>query len=347
MLGELVQEDSTVALVAGGDVMLGSWAQQVVLDSGFAYPFVRLLPQLSQADIVFANLEAPFGDSGEALVEKSYTFQVMPALAAALVAGKINLVSLANNHIMDFGISHLKKTVQLLDSLGIQHAGAGVNRIEACREAALEVKGIRLALVAYSLTFPQEFWATDTSAGTCFPWAPEVFEQVRSLRRRYDVVMVSCHWGQELMELPKKYQIELAHRLIDAGADIILGHHPHVVQGIEVYQGRLIAYSLGNFVFGSYSEKAREGLLLKVVWSKNGMEWAQVMPINVYNAEREFQPVLLNGERRTAFLQHLNQISLELNNQHRVITSDGRVRFNPKFQQYPEESKQTDYQQEG
>ncbi len=327
--------------------MLGSWAQQVVLDSGFVYPFVHLLPLLSHADLVFANLEAPFGENGVPLVEKSYTFQVNPRLISALVAGRINLLSLANNHIMDYGISHLKKTVQLLDSAGIQHAGAGLHQKEACREACLEVRGLRMALVAYSLTFPKEFWATDTSAGTCFPWAPKVFRKIKELEAHYDVVIVSCHWGQELLEVPKMYQIELAHRLIDAGADIILGHHPHVVQGIEVYHGGLIAYSLGNFVFGSYSEKARVGLLLKVLVSRNGIIAAQALPIDVYNKVREFQPVPIEGDRRTSFLEHLNRISLELNHHHRVITSDGQIQFNPLFQQYPEESKPENYQQEG
>ena len=279
---------------------------------------------MRSADIVFANLEAPFGEGGEAY-PKQYSFQVDPQLIKVISAGHINVVSIANNHIMDFGIESLQTTMKLLENNNIFFAGAGMELEEARKAAKFSIKGQKIAFVAYSLTFPEEFWATDTSAGTCFPYHTFVYDDIKKLDADSDIVIVSCHWGQESMETPKDYQIELAHKLIDAGADLILGHHPHVIQGIEYYKGKLIAYSLGNFIFGSYSKKAKESILLKLSYSNGQITKTEIVPINVFNEEVEFQPIILEGKRKDNFLRYLNKLSLELNKSPFVISSDGEI----------------------
>lgn len=318
--------DDALCIVAAGDVMLGSWAEETILREGWNYPFRALDTLLNDGHLVAANLEAPLGNKGEAF-EKSYTFRVHPDLVRTLKAGGINLVSLANNHVPDFGPAVLAQTRELLSENGIAFAGAGENLTIARQPARLEVNGRKIVFAAYSLTFPKEFWATDSSAGTCFPFDTFLYDDIRSFKNEADLLLVSYHWGGELQTTPRDYQVELAHRTLDAGADIILGHHPHIVQGIEIYKGKLIAYSLGNFVFGSYSENVRDSMLLKIYWGTNGDSKCKIVPIDVYNREVEFQPRPLKGERRTHFLAQLRELSLELNQEGDVIAKDGWICF--------------------
>ncbi|MEJ2637172.1 MAG: CapA family protein [Calditrichia bacterium] len=316
-----------IKIVAGGDVMLGSWAQETIMQRGWDYPFRNLDSLLSDADLVFSNLEAPFGKGGTAF-EKSYTFEVTPDLVQVLKGGKINMVSLANNHIMDYGPEVLQQTREILKGHQIHFSGAGRNLAEARKPAIIYLNGIKIAVMSCSLTFPEEFWATDTSAGTCFPSHTFFFKDIRKLKKENDLVIVSFHWGSELLEAPKEYQVKLAHRTIDAGADLILGHHPHVVQGIEVYKGKIIAYSLGNFIFGSFSENVRESMLLKFFYGTNSIKGCKIYPIYIYNKDVEFQPRLLTGADKIRFINKLQNLSLELNGQHDVITGDCRIRIN-------------------
>jgi len=317
----------TVSIVAAGDVMLGSWVQNVILENGWDYPFRNIDSILTRADIVFANLEAPFGTKDSAAFEKTYTFQVAPDLVKVLTAGKINVVSVANNHILDFGVEDLFETMTLLNQNNIQYSGAGKNLPEARQPARMEAKGKKIAVACYSLTFPEEFWATDTTAGTCFPFDTFFYDDLRKFKVENDLVIVSFHWGGELLQYPKPYQLELAHNAIKVGADLVIGHHPHVVQGIELYRGKMIVYSLGNYIFGSYSESVKESMLLKFYFGTNGLSACKIYPLNVYNKEVEFQPQLLTEQNKQTFLEGLNQISLELNNQRSIISHDGWVRF--------------------
>lgn len=311
-------ETGAIKIIAGGDIMLGSWIGETVQTEGWDYPFRRIDTVLADADIVFANLEAPFGTGGSAF-EKTYTFRVKPSLVNVLTAGKINMVSLANNHILDYGADVLQQTRQILRENGIHFSGAGKNLSEARQPAIFTVGGKKIAWACYSLTFPEEFWASDTSAGTCFPWEGFFFNDIRRFKKENDLVVVSFHWGSELMTSPKEYQVLLAHQTIDCGADLILGHHPHVLQGLEIYKGKLIAYSLGNFVFASYSENVKESMLLKVVFGSRGNWKCQIIPLKVYNREVEFQPRLLTGETGEDFFRNLRELSLELNHQRDVI----------------------------
>jgi poly-gamma-glutamate synthesis protein (capsule biosynthesis protein) len=324
----LYANDSTeVVLIGTGDTMLGSWATEVISDSGIGYPFENIRSFLSDSDVFFTNLEAPFGTGGQPF-DKKYTYRVSPKMVGVLNNGQINIVSLANNHTMDYGFECLDETRKLLQANNIQFVGAGKNLDEARQPALIEKNGIKIGFLAYSLTFPEEFWATDTTAGTCFPWEEFVFDDVKTLKERCDMVVVSCHWGEELRETPKPYQVKLAHRLIDNGADLILGHHPHVVQGIENYRNKWIFYSLGNFIFGSYSESARESFILKMKIKENLSTTLQLLPINVYNKEVNFAPKPLVGAQKEAFLEKMKKLSVELNDFPLGINSKGEIFIN-------------------
>ncbi len=316
--------DSTLTLLSSGDTMLGSWAETVMIDSGYGYPFGYIQEYIEGSDIFFTNLEAPFGTGGTPF-DKKFNFRVKPDLVKVLLAGGINLVSLANNHTMDYGPECLQQTLEILTENNIAFAGAGLDLATARKAAQMTVNGMSVGFLSYTMTFPEEFWASDTTGGTCFPYEEYVFNDVRAASDSNDFLIVSCHWGQELRETPKPYQTKMAHRLIDNGADIILGHHPHIVQGIEIYKEKPIIYSLGNFIFGSYSENARDSFLAKFKLRKNKKIVTQILPISVYNKVVEFRPVPLEGAAKTALFDHVRRLSSELNADSLGISNDGFV----------------------
>ena len=200
-----------------------------------------------------------------------------------------------------------------------------MNRQEALKEASFNLRGQTFALIGFSATFPEEFWATDTSAGTAFPYEEDLRRVIPHLDSLYDVVIVSFHWSAEKREYPKDYQVELAHICIELGADLIIGHHPHVVQGVEIYQGVPIFYSLGNFAFASYSETARIGLIAVVDFAEGKAVNIKAIPINVFNAEVNFQPQLIQDGEKSEFYDYLLSISLELNQKPIVISKGGFI----------------------
>ncbi len=281
----------TFLVAAVGDVMLGSWIIEVLASRGPAYPFASVGPILDRADLRFANLEAPFlaDTTGVPRVPKTYTFAVPPSAAAALTAAGFDVVSLANNHILDYGPPGLFETWAVLEAAGIAHAGTGLNRDEAHRHALLARDGMRIAVLAYSHTFPAEFWAQAERPGTAHADSLRLLRDVRRAAAEADIVLVSFHWGAELSEEPKEYQQTLARLAVDAGADLVIGHHPHTLQPLEWYRGRLIAYSLGNFVFGSYTATAR-GALLLTAFVDGVPVYADLYPLDVNNLRREFRP---------------------------------------------------------
>ena len=157
-----------IRLIAGGDLMIGSWVIDVVRREGMDYPFHQIRSLLKGADVVFANLEAPFTTEGQPF-PKQYTFKVPPDLVGVLQAGGINLVSLANNHIMDYGETGLRHTLAVLDEKGIYYAGAGMNLQQARQPAVLTIGERTIGFLAYSLTFPQEFWPPTPQRAPVFP----------------------------------------------------------------------------------------------------------------------------------------------------------------------------------
>ena len=307
--------------------MLGGRVPPFLEREGEDYPFVHIRDMLAEADITFGNLEAPFALGGEE-TKKEYIFYVAPRYAPALTRAGFDILNLANNHIMDLGPPGLNSTQKVLTELGLAFCGAGGNYDEAVKPAFLDVHGLRVAFVGFSMILPRNFWATDSTAGTAYPWVSRLKEVIRKARGESDVVIVSFHWGEELVEIPKEYQREMAHRAVDYGAHLILGHHPHVPQGLEFYRGALIAYSLGNFVFGSYSENVTVGLLLSLTLGQGGVLGGRVIPINVYNREVRFQPRLLIGAERQKALGKIRSLSLELNGGKNILDPEGTLLIN-------------------
>lgn len=271
--------------------MLGSWVIDLIDRHGPAYPYAEILPLLERADILLGNLEAPFlsDTTGVERAQKKYTFAAPPRSSAVLVAGGFDVVTLANNHILDYGPDGLIMTWAVLDSIGIAHLGTGRSKAEAHTHRIVEREGLRLAFLAYNHTFPEYFWATELRPGTAHASDDGLAREVLRAGAEADLVIVSFHWSEELRESPKEYQRILAHIAVDNGADLVIGHHPHSLQPLEWYRGRLIAYSLGNFVFGSYSSAATGAALFTRFVDGVPVE-ADLYPLDVNNLRREFRP---------------------------------------------------------
>ena len=304
--------------------MLGSWVTPILRERGIHYPFANSTDYLENSDVTIANLEAPFTDDGEPF-EKQFNFKVPPEYARGVKASGIDVLTLANNHIMDYGETGLISTIQTLDEVGLLYSGAGRNITEAHQPALLEVRGKRVAFFGYSMTFPKEFYAREDTSGTAYP-EPELMEaNLASWEDSVDFTVVSFHWGAEKVDTPKDYQVYFAHLAVDSGADLVLGHHPHVLQGIELYKNRLIAYSLGNFAFGSYSKHAVDSIILKVHINAEGLLYAHCIPINVDNREIEFQPTVVDGDRKNRIISRLQELSLPLNHERNIIGRTGLI----------------------
>jgi poly-gamma-glutamate synthesis protein (capsule biosynthesis protein) len=297
-----------VVLSAVGDIMLAGSGTQTFSRKGYDYPFAATKYEFQRSDITIGNLEAPLAVSGTEFKEKKFRFRASPKAAASIRNAGISVVSLANNHIMDFGREGLRETLRLLDRQEIRHAGAGENLIEARRPALLDIRGRKVAFLSYSLTQPLEFYAAEGRPGTAPGYSRLFLEDVRQARLHADYVAVSFHWGTERAKSPKAYQIEAAHRAIDAGADLVIGHHPHVLQGIERYRGGIILYSLGNFAFGSMSRQADDSVIARVTLD-GGIREVELIPLNVLNSEVRFQPAPLKGKRGREVISRLAGLS--------------------------------------
>jgi poly-gamma-glutamate capsule biosynthesis protein CapA/YwtB (metallophosphatase superfamily) len=300
-----------VTIAAVGDVMLGGSMAATVRERGADYPFDRTRGILSLADIAIGNLEAPFGTKGIAF-KKRFTFLVPPRYAGALRDAGFDAVAMANNHMMDYGAEPLTATLFLLDSLGIAHSGAGLDAARARAPGIVERNGIKAAFLSYSRVHPAQFWAGRKKPGTAAASEAEVIADIKAAKQTAALVVVSFHWGAELMDRPKDYQVRLAHAAIDAGADLVLGHHPHVLQGLELYRGKLIAYSLGNFAFGSGSRKCTESIILITEYSGGKLVEVRAVPLCVDNHRVFYQPMPAAGGEGTRILDKLNAISRHL-----------------------------------
>lgn len=260
-------EDLPLQLVFAGDVLLSDHVLNAyqkagniggVVDSGFRQV-------IDGSDIFMANEEFPFSSRGTAAADKQFTFRLPPEKVSMFQELGIDIVTLANNHALDFGTDALLDTCSTLDEAGILRVGAGANLEEAKKPVFMEVKGRRIGFLGASRVIPEGSWnATSRGPGMLTTYDPTLLlEEIKKAREACDYLVVYVHWGIERDERPQEYQRILGQQYIDAGADLVVGSHPHVMQGLEYYKGKPIVYSLGNFVFGSSIPKTA---LLKVEW---------------------------------------------------------------------------------
>lgn len=296
-----------LTVVAVGDILFDRQVASFIAKEGGEAPFAYVSSILQSGDITFANLECPLSKRGSRLQEKDVTFRGTPQAIAGIKHSGIDVVSLANNHALDYGPQALADTTSLLNRYKIKHAGAGQNISQAHQSATLKVENKRVSLLAYSYIIPAGFFASSSHPGIASARSPDrVAQQVKEATKTSDFVICSFHWGIEYQDYPIDIQRKLAHTAIDSGADLVLGHHPHVIQGLEIYKNKLIAYSLGDFVFDHFSRKTGEAFILKCELSQNKVLSATCIPVYLTSYG---QPRIVKGKEAKTILSRLATIS--------------------------------------
>ncbi|MGN0159059.1 MAG: CapA family protein [Brotaphodocola sp.] len=308
-----------VRLLFSGDVLLsdhvlGAYEKaggiQGVLDDGYR----RLI---DEADFFFVNEEFPFSDRGTQAPDKQYTFRLSPERVSVLKEMGVDGVSVANNHALDFGTDALLDTCDILDAAGIWHTGAGANLDEAKRAVEIEIQNKKIAIIGATRVIPVAEWAAHGNhPGMLATYDPELLlQEIRTLSETNDYVIVFVHWGIERAEHPETYQRELGKQYIDAGADMVIGSHPHVLQGVEYYNDKPIVYSLGNFVFGSSIPRT---MLLEVELSETPS-----LIVHPGTSSGGYTRMLTDSKGKQEFYDYLTSIS------YGVIFEDGIVMPQP------------------
>jgi hypothetical protein len=275
--------EQVVEVIAVGDVMLGRGV------AGERWPLAAASPWLRPADLVVGNLECTVAAGGTPR-PGPYRLLAPPSSAAALREAGFDVLGVANNHALDFGPEGLAETISRLEGAGIDPVGAGLDAGATSQPLIREVGGLRLAFLAFSAVPDPQDGLQDGGWGPARWEGEESATAIAAARAQADAVIVSIHWGYEYELRPDPIQQDMAQAILGAGADLVIGHHPHVVQGTElnpgdvseqpgVAEGRFVAYSLGNFVFDQQQGETQQGLALRAVFDAQGLRAVQALPV--------------------------------------------------------------------
>lgn len=318
--GPTPQSETTFTLVAVGDILLDRGVAHQIERHGTDYPFAHVKDILTTPDVAFGNLEGPLTGKCEK-VQKRFRFRANSRYLSALVNGGFDVLSLANNHSSDCGQVGLAETMSNLKVAGVRWCGAGATQEEAESVTVLEINGIKIGFVGFS-EFLTDF-SSSKSGKAAISYASEesVRLSVRAARQQADVVIASFHWGAEYTSRPREREIKLAQTAVEAGADLVLGHHPHVLQGLQtvltttkdgVTRRSLVAYSLGNFVFDSprvWDMRLNQTIALRCTFSKFGLVRYEAVPLSIEG----YRPRPASESEAMSIHTRLDKLSAELN----------------------------------
>ncbi len=284
---------STAKLVAVGDIFLQARKNK--------HPFEAVRGLFIDKDILFGNLETVLSNRGKE-IEKAVSIHTSPDKVKFLKESGFDILNIANNHIMDLGWEGFNDTLEVLNQNGLRFIGAG-NRKFNQPDIIIERKGIKFGFLGYC-----EYGFKNCKEDLFINKVDEnvITTQIKNLKLKSDIIIISLHWGTENVFYPSLAQIKLARNLIDAGAILVLGHHPHVVQGIERYKNGLIVYSLGNFQFVTGREKNRKSIILSVEINQNGIEDYKIIPAKI---NEDFIPYVMNNQKTQEMLSFIDTIS--------------------------------------
>ncbi len=294
-------KEDTITLLFAGDIMLDRGVEfYITQHNDWKWPFLLIADTLQGADLAFGNLESVISDKGENQ-GSIYSFRAEPKALEGLIFAGFDVLSVANNHSLDYGSDALQDSIQRLKDSGIVPIGGGNNRYETNAPtlkhfytSKYDSTGTTIAMLAYTAAGSPLWQAGKNSPGVAWmdpSKLPQLQEDIELARKLSDIAVVSFHFGEEYQTQPSETQTLIAKSAVDAGADIVIGHHPHVVQLVEQYKNGWIAWSLGNFVFDQgFSKETMEGLLLEVVIQDKKI--TRVLPRTVY-LNSEFQPSFL------------------------------------------------------
>lgn len=285
-------------IIAVGDIFLKTKNNQ--------NPFEEIETIFSEKDLLFGNLEVVLSETGK-FKEKAVTLYENPNNVKFLVQSNFDVLNIANNHIFDRNIDGFKSTLSILDNNGLNYIGHNTSQ-----NLILRVEGIKIGFLGYTVGKYKDKLINELDEN-------KILNDIKKLKAKCDLIFISLHWGIENFFYPSPEQIELAHTLIDNGVSLILGHHPHVLQGIEEYNGGLIVYSLGNFNFDSVLSKSptNKSMILKVEFDINGINGYDIIPIEI---DDNFVPVPLDGHEKDELIYFMSKLSKKI--QDGLITSD-------------------------
>ncbi len=303
-----------VTLVFTGDVLLSDYVLSNYNSSGISgVVSPDVLNQLTQADLTIINNEFPFSTRGTQAPDKQFTFRVNPSYVSVLTDMGVDIAGLANNHVLDYGSDALLDTFDTLDAAGIDYMGAGEDLSRASALITKEIGGQTFGFLAASRVIPVVSWdVNNSSPGVFTTYDPtQLVAAIQEARDKCDYLTVLVHWGIERDAYPQEYQTQLAKQYIDAGADLIIGAHPHVLQGISYYNGKPICYSLGNFIF---NQEIPQTAMVKVTIEKGQEPVIQLLAASATGA----YTYLCEGQQETDIYQYIQQISTGI-----TIDADG------------------------
>jgi len=290
-----------VKLIAVGDIFLRTRNNK--------YPFENIKETLKNKDILFGNLETVLSSKGKA-AEKAVLLYSSPKNAKHLKSADFDVLNIANNHIFDLGIEGFSNTLDVLYQNDLTYIGA--NNKPGKNYVILERKGIKFGFLGYTqggFSLPEKGIRINKIE------AIDIIKDIEYINPQCEFVIISLHWGTENVFYPSPKQINLAHKLIDAGATVILGHHPHVIQGIERYKTGLIAYSLGNFQFDpklSYSE-TNKSIILCLNFDRKKIESYEIISVMI---DKDFLPGVAEGKLKDKVSDFITKISQSLDDGH-------------------------------
>lgn len=322
-------EEPALNLVAVGDIVPGGRTEAFFMDCQTQALLGNTWQLFSKSDFVLFNLEAPLTQRGRPISKCGSNFRVSPDVAKGLYNGGFNIASLANNHMLDYGPEGIQDTKAALSDAQINWHGAGKNSQEANKPLKLTKNGIRLTLLNYA---EGEFSkTTGSSAGAAQIDMSSNEKAIKDARQHSDFIIVSVHAGKEFQHFPSPWIQDLFRKYISLGADVVIGHHPHIPQGIEHYQSGIIAYSLGDFMFEYKRDPGTcATFALEIIFGKKNIHSIKIFPMR---KEENGTMALLEGHDQQAFIHHMNQLSAPLTDTAEVkkLHSQGIIRHFNRF----------------
>ncbi|HEY8500269.1 MAG TPA: CapA family protein [Clostridia bacterium] len=279
----------TVILYFTGDILLDRGVMTYMEQYGYDYPFLKIKDAFKDGDIVCGNLEGPLTEGGiPSLKDPRYIFRFPPSIAQNLKDAGFNMLNLANNHTMDHGAKGLTDTMNKLNEYGIAWFGAGSNIKEASSPVFVNIGGTTIGFLGYSAFPPEGYFHTQEKPNISMLDESSMGESIINARKKCDFLVVSFHWGREFDPYPDNTQKNTAYIAIDNGADIVIGHHPHVCQGVEEYNGKYIFYSLGNFIFDKQIPPGTDkGAVVKLHIQNGKLKKWELLPVKITNCQPE------------------------------------------------------------
>ncbi len=307
-------------LAAVGDIMLDRWVGKKIAANGCASIVEQVAEQLREADIAFGNLECPLSTVGAHQPSGACIFRADPQTVKVLVLGGFDIVSLANNHTLNSGKAALMQTLDHLEEAGIAYVGAARDKERGSEPTFFAVGDIRVGFMAYTdLSFSHGSYSKVDRELT------RLRAQIQEAKNNCNLLIVSYHWGEEYRRNPTSRQVQVAHATIEAGADVVLGHHPHVLEGVEIYQTKPILYSMGNFIFDQRSGERMESGVFGLYYTQ-GKGW-RIEMTPVWIPRSRLGPEYATAERRTRILERFRAMSADLGTTVEVVEGRAYVAY--------------------